>query len=312
MIKIEDVAFVRFRAPDLDVIRRFLLDFGMVEVDPEHAGSKAPVLRMRGSGPAPFVHETILGDAGFDCIGLRASSVPDLEKLAESEQCPLEPIAGPGGGQFIRLTDPNGFHIEVVAGQTPVLPVQSEARVPLNDSEMKMRTEQPKRLSSGPASVVRLGHVVMTVGDVAATNAWWSERFGLLTSDEVYTPGGHLAAVFIRCDQGDKPTDHHSLNFAAVPSGAVGFHHAAFEVRDFDDLMTGSDYLKAAGHKQIWGVGRHILGSQIFDYWADPFGHFLEHWTDGDLFTATHPTDKVGLDIMTGIQWGPPMSPDFV
>lgn len=31
------------------------------------------------------------------------------------------------------------------------------------------------------------------------------------------------------------------------------------------------------------------MGSQIFDYWKDPFGNELEHWTDGDLFTAADP-----------------------
>ena len=31
--------------------------------------------------------------------------------------------------------------------------------------------------------------------------------------------------------------------------------------------------LAARGYPHAWGVGRHILGSQIFDYWRDPFGH---------------------------------------
>ena len=29
-----------------------------------------------------------------------------------------------------------------------------------------------------------------------------------------------------------------------------------------------------------------MLGSQIFDYWRDPWGHTVEHWTDGDLLDA--------------------------
>ena len=33
------------------------------------------------------------------------------------------------------------------------------------------------------------------------------------------------------------------------------------------------------------GVGRHVLGAQVFDYWRDPWGHVLEHFTDGDLLT---------------------------
>ena len=30
MIKVKDVAYVRFRAPDLDQMERFLLDFGLL------------------------------------------------------------------------------------------------------------------------------------------------------------------------------------------------------------------------------------------------------------------------------------------
>jgi len=33
----------------------------------------------------------------------------------------------------------------------------------------------------------------------------------------------------------------------------------------------------------MWGVGRHNLGAQVFDYWADPWRHVHEHWTDTDL-----------------------------
>jgi hypothetical protein len=38
-------------------------------------------------------------------------------------------------------------------------------------------------------------------------------------------------------------------------------------VHDFDIEVLGHDYLRHQGYKNCWGVGRHILGSQIFDYW---------------------------------------------
>ncbi|KAH7201334.1 putative oxidoreductase [Fusarium oxysporum] len=40
------------------------------------------------------------------------------------------------------------------------------------------------------------------------------------------------------------------------------------------------------GHLRVtrpWGVGRHILGPQIFDYCRDPSEFIIEHYTDGDL-----------------------------
>ena len=85
-----------------------------------------------------------------------------------------------------------------------------------------------------------------------------------------------------------------------------GFLHAAFEVANFDDLMLGHDHLKANGRTQAWGVGRHVMGSQIFDYWKDPWGHELEHWTDGDLLTASDPPRKMPFASLIEVQWGAP------
>jgi catechol 2,3-dioxygenase-like lactoylglutathione lyase family enzyme len=163
-----------------------------------------------------------------------------------------------------------------------------------------------------PAQVVRLGHVVLGVTDMAKTWDWWQSRFGLLVSDEVRAPNGDLAALFIRCDRGDEPVDHHTLNFASIPGIPAKFHHAAFEVVDFDDLMAGSQHLNAKGYRHDWGVGRHILGSQVFDYWRDPWGHRIEHWTDGDLFDAHAPVTVADLPTMMGHQWGPAAPADFV
>ena len=72
-----------------------------------------------------------------------------------------------------------------------------------------------------------------------------------------------------------------------------------------DDLMRSHTHLKAARRTPAWGVGRHILGSQIFDYWKDPWGHELEHWTDGDLFNAADGSNRADFQTLMGVQWGP-------
>jgi hypothetical protein len=118
--------------------------------------------------------------------------------------------------------------------------------------------------------------------------------------------------AFLRCDRGETPTDHHTLFLLQSPAGTAKFNHAAFEVADFDDLMLGHTHLKRAKRTPAWGVGWHILGSQIFDYWKDPWGHELEHWTDGDLFAASDGSHKATLQDLLGVQWGPhhPMMAD--
>ena len=57
-----------------------------------------------------------------------------------------------------------------------------------------------------------------------------------------------------------------------------------------DAVGMGQRVLRDRGWKHAWGIGRHILGSQIFDYWQDPWGDKHEHYCDGDLFTADQPT----------------------
>jgi catechol 2,3-dioxygenase-like lactoylglutathione lyase family enzyme len=294
VIKVQDVAFVRFAAPDLSKMRAFLSDFGLS--DAEDAGDG--VLRMRGLGDAPFIHETVLGEPGFQVVGMRADSVADLEALAAAEGATIEAAPGPGGGSFISLVDPNGFQVEVIAGQTSAKSLAGSQPVRWNASHTQARHGEAKRIAPGPAHVVRLGHVVLGVDNTEETWRWWQSRLGLILSDEVRAPNGALAAVFIRCDRGADPADHHTLNFAQVPGKPAGFHHVAFEVEDFDDLMAGHEHLKDGGFVHDWGIGRHILGSQVFDYWKDPWGHRVEHWTDGDLFAADVPTNVTDVPTM--------------
>jgi hypothetical protein len=70
---------VRFRAPDLGEMRRFLEEFGLAAVEATDRR-----LVMRGAGSAPVTHVTELGEPGFAGVAFRAASVADLERLAGS------------------------------------------------------------------------------------------------------------------------------------------------------------------------------------------------------------------------------------
>lgn len=298
IIRVEDVAHIRFRAPDLVQMADFLADFGLLarEATPER-------LVCRGHGDSPALHVTERGDPAFAGFALRARDVKDLDRLAAAENTTVEDLDLPGGGRCVRLIDPDGHSVEVVAGQTPVapLPIQVET---WNHAADRPRRRAPKRTQPGPAHVIRLGHVVLNVADFRASERWYKDRFGFITSDEIRVGPDVALGAFLRCDRGDLPTDHHTLFLAQAPKGP-GFNHAAFEVADLDDLMLGHEQLKAKGRHAEWGVGRHILGSQVFDYWRDPWGHTLEHWTDGDLFVAADGSNHATLQDLLGVQWGP-------
>jgi hypothetical protein len=62
-------------------------------------------------------------------------------------------------------------------------------------------------------------------------------------------------------------------------------HHSSFEVNDFDTQCLGHDFLLGRGWTNCWGVGRHVLGSQIFDYWCvlAPSQSF-SRYSDADIY----------------------------
>jgi catechol 2,3-dioxygenase-like lactoylglutathione lyase family enzyme len=299
IVKIEDIAFVRFSAPDLDAMGAFLIEFGLTPVTHTNGA-----LFARGAGTQPFVHSTVKGEPGFKALGLRAQSLADLERLAASERTRVAPLDAPGGGYVVYLTDPNGHVVEVVAGQTPAAALPLRLSTPHNNAYDKARVRTELRLAEGPANVVRLGHAVLEVKDFRASEEWYKSRFGFITSDEIALAPGFSIGAFMRCDRGETPTDHHTLFLLQGPNGAR-FNHAAFEVADFDDLMCGHTHLQRAKRTPAWGVGRHVLGSQIFDYWKDPWGHELEHWTDGDLLAASDGSRTATLADLLAVQWGP-------
>jgi catechol 2,3-dioxygenase-like lactoylglutathione lyase family enzyme len=298
IVKAEDIAFVRFRAPDLAEMRAFLEDFGLSCF--EEGGR----LYGRGTHGAPFVHVTELGKPSFAGLGFRMSSRGDLFALAAHDRVTVEAAEAPGGGCRIELRDPDGIVVEVVAEQAWT---DAEAPSPdafVNTAHERRRLREPIRFAPGPSRIYRLGHAVLNVSDFARSDAWYKERFGLITSDQIEIEPGKPFGAFLRCDRGETPTDHHTLFLMQSPGGP-GFNHAAFEVSGLDDLMSGHTHLKARNRRHAWGVGRHVLGSQIFDYWKDPWGNELEHWTDGDLFTAADQPGVAGVAELLGAQWGP-------
>jgi catechol 2,3-dioxygenase-like lactoylglutathione lyase family enzyme len=303
ILKVEDVAYVRFRAPDLAEMRAFLEDFGLVVIE-----ATTTRLVARGAGSSPVAHVTELGDAGFVGAAFRAESAADLQRLAAAQGVVVEALDLPGGGGVITLKDPDGHRVDVVAGQALAAPLPVTKAQAWNRSGAHERLRVTKRIAPGAANVVRLGHVVLNVSNFRASEQWYKERLGFITSDEIRLSPQFALGAFLRCDRGAELTDHHTLFLVQARKGP-GFNHAAFEVADLDDLMRGHQRLRDAGRHAEWGVGRHILGSQVFDYWRDPWGHTLEHWTDGDLFTAAEGSNIATVQDLLGVQWGPQAPP---
>ena len=309
MSPIHDIAFVRYTVIDLDRTQSFLTDFGLHTV-----ARTSQALYSRAAGPVHHAHVAELGaenrPIGF---GLLARNAESLGEVARRVGRPIEANPEPGGGQRVRFTDPAGFLVDVIHGQGAHSPLPARAAVLANTAAERRRRGRPVRMKPQASTVVRLGHVALLTGDFAKTYAFYRDLLGLLPSD-TYWAGveGHTVAAFMHCDLGPQWTDHHTLAVIAAPDGRSRFDHAAFEVIDLDDVVQGGEYLKSKGHTHAWGIGRHIQGSQIFDYWRDPFGNKLEHWTDGDLVNDSTPVGTVPFTLDELKQWAPPLTPDFL
>lgn len=133
-------------------------------------------------------------------------------------------------------------------------------------------------------------------------------------SDILYVPGltNFDALTFMHLDLGEEYSDHHCFFMQRQPPSFFGrtyCHHSSFEVADVDTQLIGHQWLAKKGWHSVWGVGRHILGSQIFDYWADPTGFKIEHYADGDVVNKDTPTRRHALGPLS--IWGPELPKDF-
>ena len=298
MIKVTDVAYARFQAPDLDLMEGFLNDFGLTR-----SARTETSLYMRGTDKDHHLHITELGEPKFVGFAFNAASEEDLKIISEVEGASaVEQIDEPGSGKRVTLIDPDGFIIEVVQGieKLPKLPVRNQFLTNLGDD--RKRQGEFVRLEAGPAQCKRLGHVVLDVTDYKATDTFYRSHFGLITSDECYDETGETCLTFNRVNQGQIFVDHHAL--LTIPKAKAGLGHTAYEVEDLNHIYLGHEHLKKKAHRHSWGIGRHILGSQIFDYWFDPYGFMVEHWTDGDLLNEDYPMVRSPLGEALKVQWG--------
>ncbi|HKM64534.1 MAG TPA: VOC family protein [Acidisphaera sp.] len=211
---------------------------------------------------------------------------------------------------MVRLRDPDGISIDVLHGHAKVAPLPSRPAIPHNAPAQTVRVNDTQRPPLAPPEVTKLGHLVLTSPNFPRKVQWYMRMFGFIPSDVLCVPDATPAGAFMRLDRGATPSDHHTL-FVCLGPGA-DIDHAAFEVIDLDAVEVGQQVLKAGGYRHAWGVGRHLLGSQIFDYWRDPWGLKHEHYADGDLFDAHQPTGYHKLDREGLYQWGPDLPDDFV
>ena len=309
VIKVADLAWLEFDKPDLSRAAAFARAFGF-----HTSADSGAELHLRGTdagGPCVIVRRG--PTTRFRGLAFRADDEADLLRLADRTGSAPVRLPENVGGQAVDLVDPSGNRVKVVAGlhQLPALPDQQPHT--FNFGHELNRANTTQRPPREPARVQRLGHVVLSSTKYLETLNWYLEHFGLIVSDFLYYKGQRQRGPtmsFIRCDRGGTPTDHHTLAMALGPANR--YVHSAYQVSDLDALAAGGEYLREQGYFRSWGIGRHIQGSQLFDYWRDPDGFLVEHFADGDMFDDTVETGWAPFTASGLAQWGPPATKDFL
>jgi catechol 2,3-dioxygenase-like lactoylglutathione lyase family enzyme len=299
------LAWLEFEKPDLDRAERFGTDFGFTVAD---RTPETLLLRGRRPGAAGVVIRRA-PHPRFAGVAFQAAARDDLDRLARGTG---GTVTTHGGGHAVRLRDPSGYPVHIVYGipELPALPERSP--LPLNFGSELVRVNATQRPGRRPAEIQRLGHVVLGTTRFAAALDWYLDTLGLIVSDFLYLDGQRdrgPAMAFIRCDLGSVPADHHTLAMALQPR--TGYLHSAYELTDLDEVAASGEYLRERGYRHAWGLGRHIQGSQIFDYWRDPDRLMFEHYTDGDVFDASVEPGWAALSVSGLAQWGPRATAEF-
>ena len=308
LAKIINISYLVIKRPNIEQAAKFFVDYGLLV---DYRSSNTIYLR----GTSEQSHCVIIeeGDAQISRLGFNASA-EDVKKLATHFGLVIQTHSDPMGGQYVTLPDPNNLVLEINCN-TPSLSVlkpSQETSPPSswNHVGKKNRINKIVKKDIEPVVVHKLGHSLFSVADIKNTVHWYQNTLGMIVSDFQFLENDPLPVVaFMRCDNGKDASDHHTLGLGAAVE--LGHQHSAFELDTMEDIAIANDWMKQNNYTHGWGIGRHKLGSQIFDYWRDSYGDLFEHYADGDLFNSSAETGYHLFNSKAQHQWGPDMTTEF-
>ena len=184
----------------------------------------------------------------------------------------IDPPAGAtGDGLWVR--DPDGTYVQLIAADPA--PPRKVADIDVNIGGQYHRVDHAAWLENqNDVAPRRLGHSLVFTAQPDVMTAFYIDVLGLRLSDRITGK-----VTFLNTGSGD----HHVFGF--ITSTHPGFHHASFEVPSIDAIALGADRWRTSGRPVGWGLGRHTIGSNFFHYNPDPWGSWMEWFSDIDQIT---------------------------
>jgi len=259
---------VVYGVEDVAKSTKFFGDYGFEPIEAGKSGStlltpEKTTIAIRDmhdeSLPAPIedgstVRETIWGvdtQAHLDAIVADLSRDLPVTTDADGTAHTVDPM---GNGVGLRVTAIEPVHMEPLTFNAVGEAMRVNARAKV------YRYAEPQHL----------GHIVFLTSHFDETFDFYTNRLGFWVSDYIDGLG-----AFLRCS-----SDHH--NVFLVRSERNGLNHISCGVSGVDEIMGGFEKMTGEGWEPIWGLGRHLIGSNMFYYFRNPSGGFVEYYADLD------------------------------
>lgn len=204
-----------------------------------------------------------------------------------------------GTAEGFWFSDPDGILFQVKVGEK----TQPDSKSRLPDLTIPPNVRgAPARSMAGKARPQRMSHMTLFTSDVTRSLDFHTKALGVRLADR---SGDIIAFTY-----GRHGSDHHLLAF--LSGGGPGLHHSSWDVPSVEDCGKGNTQMRAAGYDRHWGPGRHVLGSNYFNYVKDKFGQWWEHSAHIDYieknadWTVANFADEDSLYL-----WGPDIPEEF-
>lgn len=208
-----------------------------------------------------------LAPSGEDDVTVAGFSVADVAALGDiASRLTASGVAVEAGSpalcrdrgvdRLVSCKDPDGLAVELYVGARP-------ATEPLR---------LPRDLSGFVTGDQGLGHMVISVSDIAKAEAFYRDGLGFLLSDHITLgpPDRQFTLTFLHCNR-----RHHTLALLPVPT-PKRLNHIMVQVGSLDEVGTTLDLAMAAGTKISSGLGKHTNDRMTSFYMKTPSGFDIE------------------------------------
>lgn len=181
-------------------------------------------------------------------------------------------VASSVDDDVLRCHDPILDH-EITVEAVPPDPLTEPEAVATNrpGRHDRLDVRAPASIDTLPQAPRRVGHVVFGTPDIPGSQTFFVDGLGFRLTDMV---AGF--APFLRCS-----SDHHNLLLLPAPIPCL--NHYALEMDGADAIgLAGSKVVAERPDAHVTGLGRHLVGANLFWYLLDPAGGMFELFADMD------------------------------